>query len=457
MAEAVFPAVTSRELEAGVKQLGDRIRVLQFLAAAGPLLNYSQGTDMPVETLFDDESTLVISRQKAWNFPIDRVEEQFTYAGDIADSLVDEKSHRLGEEIDSYVLGFAGEAKAGSWIGYDMRVTGSAGDTQASVATTATGGTLTISAGTAVGNLGGTAELGDGTLAFVGFTNTGDLGKPVRLTSGNSWATEFFVISAVTDTNTVSITNWDEATAGSEIPNGDILRGLAGNRQLLGGENNDDGKPTTQAGWGWELQAAFATTLAQGTVYEQTLELDRRLNEEEVPSTDRHLIAPPAFTATLKAASEIIPAIQMAYTDVVLNGQIGKVSGFMLHEAAGFRVSTRLEHATSSGQGADVAVTAGDRNYLIPAWHKNFCHFAYKWSESRTVIAINQFNTQYQAQIRALRVERLARKLRKLRGHLFETIRSQIRENAERFNDYNRRLQIGAWDSLFCMATCRGV
>ena len=393
--EALFPQITNEEYVGEVEKMGDRLRVLMFLTAGGPMGDYSAGSDMSVETLYDDESTLVISRQKYYNFPIDEVEKQFAYASDIADSLVEVKAKRLVEEIDQYVLDFAGEAKVGSWVGYDMRVLGSSADTHASIATTSTGGTINVQNGSVTDNVG-TIELGDGTLAYTGFTAAGDLGKGIRLLSSSTWATPWYRITGVTDSNTVSVTNWDDATYGSEIPNGDILRGLGGDPVFTGGAMNTDGKPTTEAGWGWEIQAAFATTIAAGVVYEQVTEVDRRLNENEIPTTDRHLVGPPSFTMTLKQASEMIPAIQMAYTDVVLNGKVGKVGGFMLHEAAGIRVSTRLAHSTASGQGSDTAIVDGTRAHLIPAWHKGFCTFAYKYAESRVVNDIDQFAKLYQ-------------------------------------------------------------
>ena len=397
--DAVFPGIVNRDYEGQVKEFGDRLRILMFLAAGGALDDYVAGTDMNVEALYDDESTLVIEKRKNWNFPIDRLEEVFTYAGDVADSLVEIKQRRLAEELDTYVLSFAGNAKVGSHVGYDMRVTSNdATATEASIATTSTGGTISINAESpTAANHVATVELGDGTLAFSGFT-AADTGKGIRLLSGTTWATPFYRISAVTDSVTVSVTNWDEATAGSEIPNGDILRGLGGAIEYTGGAFNTDGKTTTERGWGWEIQAAFATTIASGSVYEQVTELDRRLNENEIPSDDRHLVGPPAFTMTLKQSSELGNglALMQAYEGVILNAKVGKVGGFMVHEAAGMRVSTRTTHATSTGIGADIVVSTGSLAYQIPAWHRSFCTFAYKWSESRTVDAEKQFAKLYQ-------------------------------------------------------------
>lgn len=393
--EGVFPAITNRDHEGQVKAFGDRLRILMFLSAGGELQDYSAGSDMSLESIYDDESTLVIEKRKYWNFPIDRLEEVFSYVSDVADSLVEVKQRRLAEELDTYVLAFAGDAKVGSHVGFDMRVVGSSRDTEASIATTSTGGTLTVQSPTTNGE--STTELGDGTSAYSGFTSA-DIGKGVRLLSGTSWATPWYKITAVTNSTTASIVNWDEATAGSEIPNGDILRGLAGDTVFTGGAFNvaDGGKPTTQGGWGWEIQAAYATTITAGTVYEQVTELDRRLNENEIPDDDRHIVGPPSFMMTLKQASEVIPSVQMAYDGVVINGKVGRIGGFTLHSAAGMRVSTRTTHATASGQGGDIVVTAGNLAFQIPAWHRSFCTFAYKWAESRTVEAENQFARKYQ-------------------------------------------------------------
>lgn len=396
---AVTPGVTNREYEGQIKEFGDRLRILMFLAAGGDLGDYASGTDMSTEALFDDESTLTIEKRKYWNFPIDRLEEVFTYATDVADNLVEVKQKKLAEEIDTYVLALAGDAKAGNWVGYDMRVTSNdATATEASIATTATGGTISVNAESgSASNRVTTVELGDGTLAFSGFT-TADIGKPIRLLSGTSWATSWYRISAVTDSVTVSVTNWDEATAGSEIPNGDILRGLGGDPAFTGGAQNTDGKVTTERGWGWELQAAFVTNIAAANIYETVTELDRRLNENEVPSDDRHIVAPPSFMMTLKQSSDVSTGLSIleVYRDVVENGRFGKVGGFELHSAAGTRVSTRVTHATSSGVGADITVTTGSRATLIPAWHRSFCTFAYKWAESRVVDDIDQFAKLYQ-------------------------------------------------------------
>jgi len=339
------------------------------------------------------EDQLVVEKRKAYNFPIDRLEDLFTYVDDVANTLVENASKTLERVVDAYVLEQAAFAKAGNWVGIDFRFVGSSRDTEASITTTAAGGTLSIDLGTVNGDA--SVEHGDGTLDYGGFTSA-DLGKPVRLTSGTTWATEWYRITAVTDSVTASVENWDAATAAPDIPNGDILRGLGGAFEFTGGAVNTDGKVTTEAGWGLELQAARATSITAATVYEQVVALAEKLDNAEIPDTDRHLTIPPGVTSILKQASELQPAIAIAYDNVIINGRVGRVGGFDVHQAAGVRVSTRVGHATSAGLGADTVTTVGTRASLILANHISFCTFAYKWSESRVVDAENQFARKYQ-------------------------------------------------------------
>ena len=389
---AVTPAITNNKYEGDIKKAGDRVNILSFPGDM-QLEDYVAGTDMNVQAIYDLEDQLIVEKRKSYDFAIDKLEDLFTYVDDAADTLVENVEKTMERTIDAYVLENVQYAKAGSWVGIDIRVTGATTDTMSSIATTAAGGTLTVMGSTVNGDA--TVEHGDGTLDYGGFT-AADIGKPIRLTSGTTWATEWYRISARTDSLTVSIENWDAATEAPDIPNGDILRGLYGGHIFTGGATNGDGKPTTQTGWGWELQAARGTALTAGTIYEQMVELSTQLDEEEIPDTDRHVTVPPAVIGLLKNASELQPAVEMAYSGVVINGKVGRVAGFDIHVAAGARVTTRIAHSTSTGQGGDIVVSDGSRNSQILANHISFCTFAYKWAESRVVDAERQFAKLYQ-------------------------------------------------------------
>lgn len=393
--DAVTPAITNTDYEGDIKKAGDRVNILSFLNDIA-LGDYVVGTDMNLETIVDSEDQLVVEKRRYWNFPLDRLETLFTYGQDVSGALVTNAGKVLERDVDTYVLGKAGDAKAGNWVGVDIRIAGSGttGGTMASIATTSTGGTLTVQVGQNT-QLGGTpVEQGDGTLAFSGFT-TYDIGKPVRLTSGTSWATEWYLITGVTDTNTATITNWDGATSGSDIPNGDILRGLYGGTEYTN-DQNGDGKPTTQQGWGWTFQAGFATSIADTNIYEAIVDAAEKLDKNEVPDTDRHLTGPSMLTQVLRKASEMQPAVSMAYEGVVINGRVGRVAGIDIHIAAGSRVSTRVGHPTAAGYDTDAVLTNSSMGHQMLVNHISMITFAQKWAESRVVDQINQFAKNYQ-------------------------------------------------------------
>lgn len=398
---AITPAITNTNYEGEIKQAGDRVNILSFLNDI-QINDYVAGTDMSLESIVDAQDQLVVEKRKYYNFPIDRLEDLFTYTDDIADTLVENAAKKLEFVIDSYVLANANNAKVGSWVGTTLRFVASSGDTQASIATTSTGGTIVIQAGTGAGapnEVGSFENPADGIQYFAGFT-TADIGLPIRLTSGNSWATEWYLITGVTDSQTVTVTNWDGATSGSDIPSGDILRGLHGGVEYTASQNPPlDGGPTQEAGWGWELQGAIATTLSKSTIYTAITDIAEKLNFNEVPDTDRHVTVPAYVYKLLQQASELQPAIAMAYDPIVINGRVGRAVGFDVHMAAGFRVSTRTGHSqanSSVGPGSDTTLVAASLGYQILFNHISFCTFAYKWAESRIVDAENQFAKKYQ-------------------------------------------------------------
>lgn len=415
---SIVDAITNRNYEGEIKKAGDRLNILSFLSDL-TLEDYVVGTDMSSQVVVDTEDQLVVEKRKSWNFTLDRLETLFTYADDVGSTLVDNASKVLERTIDSYVLENAQLSRAGNWVGINLRVAGGGATdgTSASIATTATGGTLTIQGDDAGGNdtnatiTHAVENSEDGRPDFSGFTDN-DVNKPIRLTSGKTWATAWYRITAVTDSYTATIENWDGATTGSDIPTGDILRNLGGGSgdDEATYSQNTDGKPTAggtvsngaNSGWGWEFQAARATALTATNVYEAITMLGTALDKGEIPDSDRHITCPPVMVQMLKQASELQPAISMAYEGVVLNGKVGRVSGFDIHMAAGSRVSTRGGHrlatadASTTGSGASLAFASDEVGYMVLANHISFITFADKWSESRVVDAENQFAKKYQ-------------------------------------------------------------
>lgn len=396
--EAVFSAVTNTDYEGELKKPGDRVRILSFLNDM-LLSDYQVGVDMPSETIVDAQDELVAEKRKSYNFSLDALENVFTYGLDIPDTLIENASKVLERTIDSYVLEKATGAKAGSWIGVNLVVAGS-GQTMASIVTTATGGTVTIS-GYAQANaqeIGAVENPVDGNTYFGGF-EASDVGKGFRLRSTSTFVSPFYLITGVTNSISATLTEWDGAAGGSDFEEGFTLRGLFGGDGInFTKYGSGDASLLTMSSLGWEIQAAIATSIAATSIYNQVTLLAEALDVNEVPNDGRHIAVPPQLITQLKQASQLQPTgIAELYMGTVVQGKVMRVGAFDVHEAAGSRVSTRAGHSTATGALApDVVVTAGATGWQIPAVHKQMITFAEKWSESRVVDAENQFAKKYQ-------------------------------------------------------------
>lgn len=397
--KAVHPAIVNRNYEGEIKKAGDRVNILSFLNS-GELQDYTVGTDMAVQQIIDAEDQLIVEKRKAYNISLDRLEDLFTYATDIPEYLLQEQSMVLEKTIDTYVLEkFGQEVKVGNWIGIDLRVEGS-GQTEASIVTSATGGTVTVNANSnTYESQIGTVEDRDGTIVFAGFNNS-VLYKGFRLRSTATFVSPWYRISAVTSSTVASLTEWDEATSGPDFAENYTLRGV------FGGDGIDfpkygagDAALIGMSSLGWEIQSARATSVSAASIYDQFTLLAEKLDENEVPDSERHIVLPPSGVTMLRQAAELQPSgISEIYSGTVINGRAMRLGAFDVHSAAGTRVSTRAGQstATTGGPSSDVSLTTGATGYLIPANHIGFISYADKWSESRVVDAENQFAKKYQ-------------------------------------------------------------
>lgn len=395
---AVTPGITNRDYEGEIKKPGDRVNILSFLNDA-LMSDYVVGTDMNSETIVDTEDQLVVEKRKYFNFSLDRLEDIFTYANNIPENLLANRAAVLEKETDIYVLAKAAEAKAGSWVGLDVKVYGG-NQTQASIVTTATGGTVTLMVrdDLTVANMPGSENFGggDATIVFSGF-EASDINKGFRLRSTATWVSPWWRITAVASSTSASIAEWDGATSGSDFHEGYTLRGIYGGNgiefsKFAPADATVMLSVPTADGLGWEIQAAIATAVSATSIYDQITLLAEKLNTNEVPDGDRHLTLPPELKTALIQAAETQPTgIAEMYQGTVINGRVMRIGGFDIHVAAGARLSSRAGHSTGSGDFVASAI-----GYQIPANHRGMITYADKWSESRVVDAENQFAKKYQ-------------------------------------------------------------
>lgn len=391
---AVAPSVTNRDYEGEIKKPGDRVNILSFLNDA-LMSDYTVGTDMNSETIVDAEDQLVVEKRKYFNFSLDRLEDLFSYGSNLTENLLTNRAAVLERAVDAYVLEKGVDAKAGSWIGVNLRVNGGA-NTQASIVTSATGGTVTLGFKDDITVPAPGVENSDGTVVFGGF-EASDVGKGFRLRSSAAWVSPWWKITAVSSSTSATITEWDGATSGSDFHEGYTLRGIFGGD----GITFEKFSPADQTimlsvptgdGLGWEIQAAIATSISAASIYDQVTLLAEKLNVNEVPDGDRWLVIPAEIKTMLLQASETQPTgIAEMYQGTVTNGRVMRIGGFDVHVAAGARLSSRVGKSTGSGD-----FTASSTGYFIVAGHKGFITYADKWSESRVVDAENQFAKKYQ-------------------------------------------------------------
>ncbi len=401
-AGSVIDAISNRDYEGEIKKPGDRVNILSFLNDV-EYGDYAVGTDMTVSQVVDAEEQLLVEKRKYYNFSLDRLEDIFTYAGDIPQALIEQHAQKLAAIVDAYGLDkFGSGAKAGNWIGTNFLVMGAA-STMASLVTTSTGGTISIVLDSTNVTDPGTATVEnplDGILYFGGFETT-DLYKGIRLVSTRAIVSPWYRISGILSTSSVSVTEWDEATNGPDFAENYTLRGVYGGDGVTFPkyEWNGDGAWAGSAGtaFGWEVQAAIATAVSGASIYDQITLLNEKLDDNETPATDRKMTVAPWGMTQIRQAAELQPnGIADLYKEMVVNGKAGRLGSFDLFVAQGARVSTRYSRSTASGAGVDLTKVTGTQGYIMPAHHTSVLTFADKWSETRVVDAENQFAKKYQ-------------------------------------------------------------
>ena len=400
--------------EGEIKKAGDRVNILSFLNDV-EYGDYVVGTDMTVNQVVDAEEQLTVEKRKYFAFSLDKLEDLFTYAGDIPETLIEQHAQKLASIVDQYVLGkFGEEVKAGNWIGTNFLVLGAA-NTMASLVTTATGGTITVvfeSTLTPDATLGLPVENPLDGIVYNGGFQTTDLYKGIRLLSTRAFVTPFYRIASIVNSVSVTVTEWDEAVSGPDFEENYTLRGtFGGDGRIFPKNGSGDASLVATSGLGFEVQAAIATAVSAASIYDQVTLLNEKLDDDETPADSRKFTVAPWGITLLRQAAELQPSgIADLYKETVLNGKTGRIGSFDVYSAAGSRVSTRASRSTATGT-FDPVLTVGTTGYIFPAHHISAMTFAEKWSENRVVDAENQFAKKYQGLfLFGARLPRLRRK-----------------------------------------------
>lgn len=383
---AITPVIANTNYEGEVKEMGDRVSILQFLDDV-PLGTYSANTDMTTTFMTDYESQLIVDQQKYWNFSIDRIDQIFTYANDVADALVENAAQVLVKTIDARILKtHIEEVKAGNRVpkketdGVWSFVVGDAGSF-VTITTSATVATATLT-----GAASGKPEFDYFPVDILkrGFRITSDL-------ANSPW----YRITTRTSSTVITFNNWDGSVTGN-----------GGTIYPLFSAESYPASYATDGGYGCQIEGMEATQVTKTNIYALVCDLKTALDDDDVPAEDRHLTVPPWFQNLLIQAADLTPDIAMYHQDVVINGKVGRVAGFDVHMVSDDRFSTDAEPIYPNG-----AADTGTSGYKILANHISWITFAHKWAESRVVDAENQFAKKYQGlNVYGFKVTNLRRK-----------------------------------------------
>jgi hypothetical protein len=318
--QAVTPAITNSDYEGALSAGGaDRMNILTF--GTVNIVTYAQGTPMSLQNVTDSEAQLILSQKKAFYIGIFDIDKFETYVSDPKSSLMVQASGSLMEAVDNYVLGLYGDVASGSWDG-----------------TSYTTGTVTVTITTG-------AVTGNGTTFIAGM-----VGKPFKAQGHTKW---------------YRVKTYNGAT---DIVIEDDLDDVAS--QYTGG--------TIGAGATYEIQANTSVQVTKSNFYARVLALKLFLDQNKIPKADRWLVIPAWLENIALQTTELIPAVPVAYSDTVLNGNIGKV--------AKFSVYTSEQIAGNSTTGS-----------FVLAGHKSAITFAMGFKKDGVENVTGEFEEAYKA------------------------------------------------------------
>lgn len=367
-ASAITPSISNTDYEGQIKEFGDRVNIMMFLEDI-PIGTYTVGSNMVVTNPADTEASLHINEQKYYCFDIDTVDKKLSYVEDEGSTLIENAAKSLERIVDQKLLQYyMEECGAGNRVPKKERdgcwtfVVGDIG-TYVVITTTATTGVATLTG--AIGeNEGDECEYFPVDIVGRGFRISSDI-------DDSSW----YRITARTSSTVITFNNWDGSLSGAAV---------------IAPLFSPESYPAvyTARGYGCKIEGMKSTQVTAANVYELCTELAEALDNYDVPQENRHLTVPPWFKSIMVRATEVQVDIAIYHEEVVRNGRIGRIAGFEVHMASDDRFSTDLDSIGSW--------YTNHTAYKILANHIGFITFAHKWSESRVVIAENQFATLYQ-------------------------------------------------------------
>ena len=255
---------------------------------------------MTADTPAESSAQLIVNQKKAYYFQIEGFAKFASYVENPESTLIKTAGLQLAENVDNYVLGLYAKVGAGNRVGTDY-----------------TTGTVTVTTGTgAVTGSGTTFTSAMGGLGFKALGHT-------------SW----YRIKTYTSATAIVIEDdLDDVTSA-----------------YTGG--------TIGAGATYTIEASTVLQVTSSTIYAKIADLKAKLDKSKIPATDRALIVSADIANVLVQSTQLIPAVAVAYDNIVTNGLLGTILGFKVYQTE---------------------QVAGDNTngYYVLAVHKSWCTLA---------------------------------------------------------------------------------
>lgn len=292
--DTLYPSITNTSYEGQIKDSGDRVRVRT--AGKIALSQYTKGMLLVKQELTPTYEDLIIDKQYYFSFGVDDIDKIQNDIDAIKEYAATTKMD-MSTLIDTDILSYMAKSVNGANM----------------VGTNYSTGTASVAASTGVVTGSGTTF----TAAMVG-------GIFVPSATGTS-----YLVTAYTSSTSITIKDLD----GVAYTGGVIA--LAA----------------------YVIYGATALALTKSNVYQYIVALRTALGKSLSPKAERFLVVNAQFEGLLLQAPEFIPAVQTAYSDVVVNGLIGTIAGFKVYTSE---------------------LIAGDNStgYFFVAGNKTFCSFA---------------------------------------------------------------------------------
>lgn len=269
--DTIYPFITNTKYEGEIKNQGDRVRVRT--AGKISLSAYTKGMSLVAQDLNPTDEDLIIDKADYFKFVIDDI-DKLQNDVDTMNEYARNARMDMSELIDSELLEYGRRNVLGAnAVGTDYST-----------------GTVTVTTGTGAVTGSGTTF----TAAMVGGFFTADGGDT------------YHIVTAYTSATSITIKD-------------------------IGDEANYTGGAVA-GGTSYTIKAATAVAITKSNVYEYMVRLGTVLNAALTPRKERRfLVVNSAMEGVIRQAPEFIPAVDVAYKEVVMEGFVGRFANFDIY------------------------------------------------------------------------------------------------------------------------------